>query len=88
MEGESLCPITVLAEPFINASSPIVLSATSGNLTCPTCVTSSGGGALTATSPVLISGAGVISISGVTALQGNGAKLQLSELARRRPTIA
>ena len=34
----------------VNASSPLILSATTGGLTCPTCVTSSGGGAITGVS--------------------------------------
>lgn len=46
------------------ASLPIVLSATTGNLTCPTCVTSSGGGAITGTAPIAVSAAGVVSITG------------------------
>lgn len=48
----------------ISASSPVVLSATTGNLTCATCVTSSGGGAITGTAPVAVSAAGVVSITG------------------------
>jgi hypothetical protein len=45
------------------ASTPLVLSATTGNLTCPGCVTSSGGGAITGTSPIAVSAAGVVSIN-------------------------
>lgn len=45
------------------ASSPLVLNATTGNLTCPTCVTSSGG-TISGTPPIAVSGAGVISITG------------------------
>lgn len=48
----------------VNASSPLVLSATTGALTCPTCATSSGGGAITGTAPVAVSAAGVVSITG------------------------
>ena len=48
----------------VSASSPIVLSATTGALTCATCVTSSGGGAATGTAPVAVSAAGVVSITG------------------------
>jgi hypothetical protein len=48
------------------ASSPLVLSATTGNLTCSTCVTSSGGGAITGTSPIVVSAAGVVSLQGAT----------------------
>lgn len=48
------------------ASSPIVLSAATGNLTCPTCATSSGGGAITGTSPVVVSAAGVVSVQGTS----------------------
>lgn len=47
-----------------NASAPLVLSATTGTLTCPTCVTSSGGGAITGQAPIAVSGAGVVSITG------------------------
>lgn len=46
----------------VNATSPLALSATTGMLTCPTCVTSSGGGAITGTAPISVSGAGVVSI--------------------------
>lgn len=48
----------------VSASSPIVLSATTGAITCPTCATSSGGGAVTGTAPVAVSAAGVVSITG------------------------
>ncbi len=48
----------------VTASLPIVLSTTTGNLTCPTCVTSSGGGAITGQAPVAVSAAGVVSITG------------------------
>jgi len=47
----------------VNATSPLVLSATTGGLTCPTCVTSSGGGAITGTAPISVSAAGVVSIN-------------------------
>lgn len=47
----------------VDATSPLVLSATTGMLTCPTCVTSSGGGAITGTAPISVSGAGVVSIN-------------------------
>jgi len=46
-----------------SASSPLVLNATSGLLTCPTCVTSSGGGAITGTAPISVSAGGVVSIN-------------------------
>lgn len=45
------------------ASSPLVLSATTGALTCPTCATSSGGGAITGTAPIVVSAGGVVSIN-------------------------
>lgn len=48
----------------VNASTPLVLSATTGGLTCPTCVTSSGGGAITGQAPIVVSGAGLVSITG------------------------
>ncbi|HEY6341812.1 MAG TPA: hypothetical protein VIY49_09990 [Bryobacteraceae bacterium] len=47
----------------VGASSPLSLNATTGNLTCPTCATTTNGGALSATSPVTISAAGVIACS-------------------------
>ena len=47
----------------VGATSPLVLSATTGGLTCPTCVTSSGGGAITGTAPISVSAAGVVSIN-------------------------
>jgi hypothetical protein len=47
----------------VGASTPLVLSATTGGLTCPTCVTSSGGGAITGTAPINVSAAGVVSIN-------------------------
>lgn len=47
----------------VGASSPLVLNATTGALTCPTCVTSSGGGAITGTAPISVSAAGVVSIN-------------------------
>ena len=47
----------------VNATTPLVLSATTGGLTCPTCVTSSGGGAITGTAPISVSAAGVVSIN-------------------------
>ncbi len=46
-----------------SAASPVVLNSTTGQLTCPTCVTSSGGGAITGTAPVAVSAAGVVSIN-------------------------
>lgn len=46
-----------------NASAPLALSATTGTLTCPTCVTSSGGGAISGTAPIAVSAAGVVSIN-------------------------
>lgn len=46
------------------AASPIVLNATTGQLSCPTCFTGSGG-ALTATSPLFLT-SGVLSLQGAT----------------------
>jgi hypothetical protein len=46
----------------VNATTPLALSATTGSLTCATCVTSSGGGAITGTAPISVSAAGVVSI--------------------------
>lgn len=39
-----------------SAASPLVLDGTTGELTCPTCATTSGGGSLTATLPLSITG--------------------------------
>lgn len=52
----------------VGTTSPLVLSATTGALTCPTCATSSGGGAITGTAPITVSAAGVVSLddAGVT----------------------
>lgn len=63
-------------------SPPIVLSG-AGNLSCPTCATSSGGGAVTGTSPISVSGAGVVSIATATntalgAASGDNATLSVS----------
>jgi hypothetical protein len=55
------------------ASAPLVLSATTGNLTCPTCVTSSGGGAVTGTAPVAVSAAGVVSCTTCATTTNGGA---------------
>lgn len=48
----------------VSASGPLALNATTGALTCATCVTSSGGGAITGAAPISVSAAGVVSISG------------------------
>lgn len=48
----------------VNASSPLVLSATTGNLTCPTCATSTSGGSITGVGVVAVSSGGAISITG------------------------
>lgn len=48
----------------VGASSPMALNATTGNLTCATCVTSSGGGAITGVAPVAVSAAGAVSVTG------------------------
>lgn len=58
----------------VSATSPLALSATTGALTCSTCVTSSGGGAITGVSPVNVSAAGAVSVQGAsgTLLGGSG----------------
>jgi hypothetical protein len=58
----------------VGATTPLVLSATTGGLTCPTCVTSSGGGAISGTAPIAVSAAGVVSINApyVTLTASNG----------------
>jgi hypothetical protein len=47
----------------VGASGPLVLSATTGNLTCPTCATTTSGGAISGTSPIAVSAGGAISIN-------------------------
>lgn len=46
-----------------SATSPLVINATTGVITCPTCATSSGGGAITGTSPIAVSAGGVVSFA-------------------------
>jgi hypothetical protein len=50
--------------PAVTASSPLAITTATGNITCATCVTSSGGGAITGTAPVVVSAAGAVSITG------------------------
>lgn len=50
--------------PAVTASSPLAITTLTGNITCATCVTSSGGGAITGTAPVAVSAAGAVSITG------------------------
>ncbi len=61
----------------VGAASPLVLSATTGGLSCPTCVTSSGGGAITGTSPISVSAAGVVSITSPLPLTNGGTNAAL-----------
>jgi hypothetical protein len=61
-----------------NATSPLVLSATTGTLTCPTCVTSSGGGAITGTAPITVSAAGVVALTNPLALNFGGSNANLT----------
>lgn len=56
----------------VGASSPLVLSVTTGNLTCPTCVTSSGGGAISGTAPIAVSAAGVVSLNSPLQIANGG----------------
>lgn len=62
----------------VSASSPLVLGALTGALTCPTCVTSSGGGAITGTAPINVSAAGVVSLTTPLALQYGGTAANLT----------
>lgn len=62
----------------VSASSPLVLGAVSGALTCPTCVTSSGGGAITGTAPINVSAAGVVSLTTPLALNFGGTAASLT----------
>jgi hypothetical protein len=62
----------------VGAAGPLVLSATTGALTCPTCVTSSGGGAITGTAPISVSAAGVVSITSPLPLTNGGTNASLT----------
>lgn len=62
----------------VSASSPLVLGALTGALSCPTCVTSSGGGAITGTAPINVSAAGVVSLATPLALQYGGTAANLT----------
>ncbi len=55
-----------------SASSPLSVHVASGNMSCPTCVTSSGGGAITGTSPISVSAAGVVSITSPLPIANGG----------------
>lgn len=48
----------------VSATAPVAVSATTGNVTCTTCATTTNGGALSATAPVALSAGGAISITG------------------------
>lgn len=54
--------------PAVTASSPLAITTATGNITCATCVTSSGGGAITGTTPISVSAAGAVSITSVASL--------------------
>lgn len=54
-----------------SATSPLVLSSTTGAITCPTCATSSGGGAITGTAPISVSAAGVVSLNNTAVAAGS-----------------
>ena len=61
--------------PAVTASSPLAISSATGNVTCPTCATTTSGGALSGTVPIAISAGGAISLlnaasSNVTAAIG------------------
>lgn len=45
------------------ALAPVTVNATTGQIACTSCVTSSGGGAITGTAPISVSAAGVVSIN-------------------------
>lgn len=62
----------------VSATSPLVLGATSGALTCPTCVTSSGGGAITGTAPITVSAGGVVALTNPLALNFGGTAASLT----------
>ena len=62
----------------VGATTPLALSATTGGLTCPTCVTSSGGGAITGTAPISVSAAGVVSITSPLPLTNGGTNASLT----------
>lgn len=58
------------------ATGPLSLSTTTGQLSCPTCATTTSGGALTATAPISISSGGVIAAT----LSGNGTNIQSTNM--------
>lgn len=60
------------------ASSPLVASSTTGIVSCPTCVTSTGGGAITGTAPISVSTAGVVSITSPLPLTNGGTAAALT----------
>lgn len=60
------------------ATSPLVASATTGVMSCPTCVTSTGGGAITGTAPISVSAAGVVSITSPLPLTNGGTAASLT----------
>jgi hypothetical protein len=53
-------PQSVTGITAVSASSPLVLNATTGNLTCSTCATTTNGGPLSGSSPITVSAAGAI----------------------------
>lgn len=63
--------------PAVTSSSPLVLNTTTGNLTCPTCATTSGGGSLTASAPIVISGNN-ISVTGSALTKTDDTNVTLS----------
>lgn len=54
-----------------SGTAPIVSNATTGAMSCPTCVTSSGGGAITGTAPIAVSAAGVVSLNNTAVTPGS-----------------
>jgi len=60
--------------PAVTASLPLTISASTGNMVCPSCATTTSGGALSATAPANINASGVISLTS----EGTGAKVQLT----------
>ncbi len=60
------------------ASSPLVSSATTGVVSCPTCVTSSGGGAVTGTAPIVVSGAGNVSVTAAALTETNDTNVTMT----------
>lgn len=57
---------TATGTPAVVASAPLVISTSTGTITCATCATTTSGGALSGTAPIAISAGGAISVGTAT----------------------